>query len=124
MYAISRGTPYHAIIVNNIGAELRQALQKTPSRVATSDLRIRSARSGFYADGQRHTVLNPRPIAEVLSKSTETFLRLANGEWLLAKYSGFDALSICKSIDCTLPPAQIYDQVPLDPKPGGCPPLT
>jgi Uma2 family endonuclease len=75
----------------NIGGELRNALKGKPCRVAESNLRIRIPRPPRYVypdasvicgpvqldpqDPQRHSILNPRVVVEVLSPSTEGYDR-------------------------------------------------
>ena len=49
MYAMSGGSPRHAIIGLNIGAELRQRLSGSDCKAAKSDLSVCVAKSQFYA---------------------------------------------------------------------------
>jgi Uma2 family endonuclease len=103
-----------------------------------------------FSDSHRDTVVNPKVIVEVLSKSTEaydrgrkfaqyrqiesldeyvlvsqaeprveTFLRQPTGQWLFAEYSGEGASVVFKSIDCTIPLAEIYAKVPLSRRSSG-----
>lgn len=44
----------------------------------------------------------------------ETFSRQESGEWVLKEYVGLDASCLCRSIDCTIPLAGIYDKVPFE----------
>jgi len=89
MYAMSGGTHTHAIVIGNLGTELRIALKKGPCVVTTSDMRVRVNKTGLYTypdivvvcdppqygDGRHDTVLNPTLIVEVLSPSTEGYDR-------------------------------------------------
>lgn len=89
MYAMSGGTHPHAIVIGNLGSELRIALKKGPCVVTTSDMRVRVSKTGLYTypdivvvcdppqygDGRHDTVLNPTLIVEVLSPSTEAYDR-------------------------------------------------
>jgi Uma2 family endonuclease len=89
--AMSGGSLEQSLITANIVGELRNALKGKPCRVAESNLRVRIARQGRYVypdalvfcgapkfdpeDDQRHTLINPRVIIEVLSPSTEAYDR-------------------------------------------------
>jgi Uma2 family endonuclease len=89
--AMSGGSVEQSIISANIMGEMRNALKGKPCRVADSNLRVRISRQGRYVypdalvfcgppqfdpqDDQRHTLLNPRVIIEVLSPSTEAYDR-------------------------------------------------
>src|SRR5205823_1714677 len=89
--AMSGGSPQHALIAMNVGAELRNRLKDKSCRPYGSDLRVRISgrdqtvypdisvicgRIEYDADDQAgHTVLNPRLIVEVLSPSTEAYDR-------------------------------------------------
>jgi Uma2 family endonuclease len=88
MYAMSGGSPRHALLANNIGAILRG--QMPPGcHTYNSDLRIKVARAEVftyadcsvicgelqYAGDRKDVVLNPILIVEVLSPSTEAYDR-------------------------------------------------
>jgi Uma2 family endonuclease len=89
MFAMAGASSWHAWIVTNISAELRQQLKGRPCRVSSNDLRLRVLPSGLYtypdlmvvcgepqyADGRNDTVLNPVVIIEVLSESTRDYDR-------------------------------------------------
>jgi Uma2 family endonuclease len=91
VFAMSRGTSQHSLVIANVIGELRQRLKGSPCRVYDSNLRIRIPRTTLYTypdvsvicgplqfdrlDTQRHTVLNPTLIVEVLSPSTEAWDR-------------------------------------------------
>ena len=47
MYAMSGGTHPHAIVIGNLGSELRIALKKGPCVVTTSDMRVRVSKPVF-----------------------------------------------------------------------------
>lgn len=88
---MSGGTLEQSLISVNIAGELRNALKGKPCRVAESNLRIRIPHQGRYMysdalvfcgppqfdpqDEERHTLINPRVIIEVLSSSTEAYDR-------------------------------------------------
>lgn len=88
-FAMSGASPAHAVIVLNVGAELRAQLRQRACTVYTSDLRVKVSPTGLYAypdvvvvcgeprfdDEQRDTLVNPKLIVEVLSKSTEDYDR-------------------------------------------------
>jgi Uma2 family endonuclease len=81
----------HSLISANITGEAGNALKRKTCRVANSNLRVRIPRMGRYVypdalvfcgppqfdpdDTQRHTIVNPRVIIEVLSTSTEAYDR-------------------------------------------------
>jgi Uma2 family endonuclease len=89
MYAMSGGSPTHAILIASIGGELRSALDDQPCQVATSNLRVRVSPHGLYcypdvvvvcgemklAENDKDTLLNPILLLEVLSPSTEGYDR-------------------------------------------------
>jgi len=89
MYAMSGGSYPHAIVIGNLGGELRMALKKGPCVVTNSDMRVRVNKTGLYTypdivvvgnspqfeDDDHDTLLNPTLILEVLSTSTEAYDR-------------------------------------------------
>ena len=84
-------TGEHSLIAANLGGELGNALKGKPCRVYDSNLRVRIHNKAFYhypdlqvicgeiqhdPDDHRHmSALNPRLIVEVLSPSTEAYVR-------------------------------------------------
>ena len=88
IYAMAGGKPSHALIANNISAELRSTLKGRPCLAYNSDLAIAITENEFvYADasvvcGQLVTstqninaAQNPVLVVEVLSDSTEKYDR-------------------------------------------------
>jgi Uma2 family endonuclease len=89
VYAMAGGTPDHAALAMAFGSELRSALGDLPCRVFSSDLRVRIRATGLttYPDisvvcgkletdaEDRHAVVNPVLIVEVLSDSSEAYDR-------------------------------------------------
>lgn len=89
IFAMSGGSPWHAQIIANLGAELRTALRDRPCWVFVSDLRLRVDASGLYtypdvtvacgelrfADEQADTLVDPTLVVEVLSPSTADYDR-------------------------------------------------
>lgn len=89
IFAMSGGSPRHNTTGGNIFASLRGRLRGTCCRPYNSDQRIRIPANGLstYADvsvvcdelqldsQDRHAIVNPRVIFEVLSKSTESYDR-------------------------------------------------
>jgi Uma2 family endonuclease len=90
--AMAGGTPEHALIATNLLSELRSALKGKPCRVYGSDLKVAiTAKNQItYPDGSvicgapefhraagamRDVVVNPRVLIEVLSPSTEEYVR-------------------------------------------------
>ena len=89
MFAMSRVSPPHALIVANVCSELRRLLVDRPCFVFSTDLRLRVEATELYCypdvmvvcdtprfvDDERDTLLNPSLIVEVLSPSTEDWDR-------------------------------------------------
>ena len=88
MFAMSGATWEHALIKDNLAAELRSQLKDGPCRAVTSDLRVKVDATGLYTypdivvcgqpqfeDNVVDTLLNPTAIVEVLSESTEKYDR-------------------------------------------------
>jgi Uma2 family endonuclease len=84
MYAMSGGSPAHALIIPNVAAELRNALKQRSCTVYVTELRVRVTRNAYtypdiavvcgtprFADDQKDTLINPTLLVEVLSPSTE-----------------------------------------------------
>ena len=87
--AMSGGSLEYSLITANLVGEMRNALKGKPCRVAESNLRVGIPQPGRYVypdalvycgppqfdpqDVDRHTLLNPRVIIEVLSPSTEAY---------------------------------------------------
>lgn len=91
VYAMAGGSPEHAGIAANLIRLLGNAIGARPSRVFTTDLRVRCVETGLatYADlsvvcgrvqldpedARGHTAINPVLLVEVLSPSTEAYDR-------------------------------------------------
>jgi Uma2 family endonuclease len=87
VFDMTGGTPEHAALVLNVGAELRRHLRGRPCRPYGSELRIGVDDLITYPDCsvvcgklERHpedpnTILNPTVLVEVLSDSTERYDR-------------------------------------------------
>lgn len=89
IYAMAGGSAAHAALALAIGGELRSQLRGGPCIVYSSDLRVRVVATGLaaYPDGtvvcgelerdpeDRHTIVNPTLIIEVLSDGTEAYDR-------------------------------------------------
>jgi Uma2 family endonuclease len=85
--AMAGGSPEHALIILNVGGEMRTRLKGTPCRAYSNELRIRIPGTPLhlYPDASvicgpiqldpdetpARTALNPRLLVEVLSPSTE-----------------------------------------------------
>ena len=87
-FAMSGGSPTHALLAMNVGTALNNALREQDCRVFSGDLRIHVAAFGLYTypdvsvvcgaleltdDGL--SLLNPTLLVEVLSPSTEPYDR-------------------------------------------------
>jgi Uma2 family endonuclease len=89
VFAMTGASEAHNLIVMNVGASLNFQMKGRPCRVYASDLKLRidAANEGrypdlmalcgdrVYYDGRRDTLLNPALIVEVLSPSTEAYVR-------------------------------------------------
>ena len=89
MFAMIVGSPRHSLIQLNIGAELRSLLKGRPCTPFSNDLRIRCGSTDVYTypdiavicgelqfdDHQCDSILNPTLLFEVLSDSTEAYVR-------------------------------------------------
>lgn len=88
VFAMAGGSYVHALVSNNVAAELRSRLKGTPCQTFGSDLRVATP-GGLYTypdvtvhcgpptfvDEQSDTLTNPRLLVEVLSPSTERYDR-------------------------------------------------
>jgi len=89
IFAMTGASEAHNLIVTNTGRELGTQMKGRPCRVYANDMkiRIRAANEGRYPDlvalcgerdfydGRRDVILNPALIVEVLSDSTEAYVR-------------------------------------------------
>ena len=89
IFAMSGGTRAHSLVSGNVLGELRSALSERDCEVHGSDMRIKVPVTGRYVypdasvvcgdalfeDDEQDTLLNPKVIIEVLSKSTEPYDR-------------------------------------------------
>lgn len=85
LFAMSGASRRHNLITVNITAGLHAQLRQRPCEVYTSDMRLKVSPTGLYTypdvvvvcetpqfeDAELDTLLNPTPIVEVLSRSTE-----------------------------------------------------
>jgi len=102
IFAMAGGSPEHSAIGNNIGGEMRSLLRGTSCAVFNSDLRVTVMQTGLmtYPDvtvicGEqhrhpldRHSIINPTVLFEVLSPTTEAYDR--GEKW--AHYRRLDSL--------------------------------
>lgn len=89
MFAMSGATRAHNLIAGNFFAELRMQFRDRDCEVYQADMRVKVVRKGLYTypdvvaacdqpefeDDEFDTLVNPRVIVEVLSKSTEDYDR-------------------------------------------------
>src|SRR5688500_8891652 len=96
VFAMSGGSHQHSLVIANVIGEVRNRLKGSTCRIYDSNLRIRIPRTTLYTypdasvvcgpplfdplDTQRHTVLNPTLLIEVLSPSTEAWDRAGKFE--------------------------------------------
>ncbi len=102
IFAMAGGSPEHSAIGNNIGGEMRSLLRGTPCAVFNSDLRVTVMQSGLMTHPDvtvvcgeqhrhpldRHSIINPTVLFEVLSPTTEAYDR--GEKW--AHYRRLDSL--------------------------------
>ena len=122
MFAMSGGTPRHAVIAGNAGAEFRAALRNKGYTVASSDLRIRTTPAGLYTypdvtvycgqlqfvEGTKETITNPVLLVEVLSPSSESHDRVLKWE----QYRQIESLRDYVLISQTTPRVEVYSRHP------------
>jgi Uma2 family endonuclease len=161
IFAMSGGSIRHNTICANTIAGLKSRLRGSTCRAFTSDQRIRVPADDFdtYPDvsvtcGEieldtidRHAIVNPRLLVEVLSPSTESynrgkkfdlyrdaeslreyilvsqdeplverFIKQTDGSWNLVVYKGLEATLELPSISCSIPLAEIYEDVTFGPE--------
>lgn len=118
--AMAGGTANHALIIMNVGGELRSRLKGKPCRVYDSNLRVRSVRRSLYtypdatvicgepqfdpADKRGQTVINPKVIIEVVSASSEGDDR---GE-KFDRYRGIESLEEYVLVSQTTPKVETF----------------
>lgn len=149
----------HSLIASNLLGELHATLKGTPCAAHGSDLRVKVLPSGLYTypdlvvacaerifeDSHVDTLLNPRVVGEVLSKSTEAYDRgtksyyyrqvtslrefvliaqdralvghyvRREGQWVIHDLASLDDVLTLESIGCRVPLRQIYDRVEFPP---------
>lgn len=95
IFAMTGASRKHNLIAGNLFGELRQQLKGKPCEVYPGEMRVKAptARSYVYPDvvvvcgepqfedGYLDTLLNPTLVVEVLSKSTESYNRLAKSAY-------------------------------------------
>jgi len=103
IFAWAGASRKHNLIAMNISGELRQQLKGKPCEVYQSEMRVKAPASRAYVypdvvvvcsepqfeDDYVDTLLNPKVVFEVLSKSTESYNRLAKS----AYYRTIESLS-------------------------------
>ena len=103
IFAWAGASRRHNLIAGNIQGELRQQLKGRPCEVYPGEMRVKAPASRAYVypdvvvvcgepkfeDGYLDTLLNPTVVFEVLSKSTESYNRLAKS----AYYRTIESLS-------------------------------
>jgi Uma2 family endonuclease len=146
---------WHNLITGSLSAELGRQLRGRPCEVYASNMRLLVSRTGLYTypdvvavrgapefqGNERHTLLNPALIIEVLSPSTEAYDRgqkfvhyrrleslreyvlvtqdevcverytRQGDEWLLSELSTLEDSLRLASIDCTISLREIYAKV-------------
>ena len=89
VFAISGASPAHVLIVTNVVSELRGQRRARDCAVYSTDLRVKVSATGLYTypdvvvvygaarfeDEHADTLVNPKVIVEVLSKSTQDYDR-------------------------------------------------
>lgn len=155
IFAMTGATEYHNLIAMAVGRNLDIQLDNKPCRPYPSDFRLKIEAANMYtypdlsvicgetrfADGRQDTFLNPTVLIEVLSDSTEAYVRGKKAacyrtipslqeylliaqdsphveryrrqghDWLFTEYSALDQQVALDSIGCTLCLAAIYKRV-------------
>jgi Uma2 family endonuclease len=155
VFAMSGASARHNVIVANLVLEIGLQFRGRPCRVFPSDLRVAVSAAGpFYypdlsalcaeprfLDDRFDTLLNPEVVIEVLSPSTEAFVRglkfahyraipsvqevvlfaqdavrierfvRREGEWVLSDHAGPEAVVEIAALGCRLELARVYDKV-------------
>ena len=95
IFAMTGASRKHNLIVANISGELRQQLKGKPCEAYPGEMRVKAPASHSYVypdvvvvcgepqfeDSYFDTLLNPTLVVEVLSKSTESYNRLAKSAY-------------------------------------------
>src|SRR6185295_7731370 len=95
IFAMTGASRKHNLIAGNIAGELRQQLKGKPCEVYPGEMRVKAAAARSYVypdvvvvcedpqfeDAYLDTLLNPTLVVEVLSKSTESYNRLAKAAY-------------------------------------------
>lgn len=122
MFAMSGGTRWHGRIAINLARYCDQLLEDQPCEVFGSDVRVKVSPTGLYTypdlsitcdepkfeDEVQDTLLNPRVIFEVLSKSTEAYDRGKK----FGHYRQIDALKEYVLVSQTEPLVERYAREP------------
>jgi Uma2 family endonuclease len=153
--AIPRANRGQSLIVGNLFSEIGDQLEGRPGEVYAVDLRLCVGPIAFYTyphvmavvreprflDEESDTLLNPTLIAEVLSPTTESYLRVVKfgryrqipslqdyvlitrdkvrvdrytrqgDDWLLTDFRNLDDTLRLTSIDCEIPLREIYARI-------------
>lgn len=95
IFAMTGASRKHNLIAGNIFGELRQQLKGKPCEVYPGEMRVKAPAASSYVypdvvvvcgdpqfeDSYFDTLLNPTMVVEVLSKSTESYNRLAKSSY-------------------------------------------
>jgi Uma2 family endonuclease len=121
LYAMAGGSPNHAAISAMVGALLHSELRGGPCRFYSSDLRVALTYDTYaYPDHtvvcgppelhpeNRHTVVNPRIVFEVLSPETEDYDRGRKS----TLYRRIDSLQTVVLIAQDRPEVETYERQP------------
>lgn len=95
IFAMTGASRKHNLIAGNVIGELRQQLKGKPCEVYPGEMRVKAPRARSYVypdvvvvcgepqleDSYLDTLLNPTLVIEVLSKSTESYNRLAKSAY-------------------------------------------
>jgi Uma2 family endonuclease len=122
IFAMSGGTFKHALLAQNIGGELGNALLEQPWQVLGSDMRVKAVAgesyhypdvsvvcgSPLFEDATEDVLLNPKLIVEVLSESSERYDRGAK----FARYRSIDTVEDYVLVTPTSPLVEHYHRLP------------
>ena len=160
IFAMTGASETHNLITLEIVRNLGNQLEGKPCRPYPSDFRLKIEAANMYtypdlsvicgdtqfADGRQDTFVNPTILIEVLSESTEAYVRGKKTEsyrtiaslqeylliaqdrphiehyrrqgrqWLFSEFSAVDQEVVLDSIGCTLSLAAVYKQIRFDVK--------
>jgi Uma2 family endonuclease len=109
----------HSLITLNVGGELRSRLKGKPCRVYDSNLRDSTETYNRTKKFDRYREIESFHEYVLVAQDgarVETFFKQVDGSWALAVATGLDAIVKLRSIEISLPLAEIYDGIAFPPE--------